>query len=453
MTRRRRDRDGRAGIRALAIAGVCFAAGAVATVSGCDSPAERSELQTTVDYFLQASPGDRTSKREFLEDLENGADRRIRAALAGDALTAEVADRLVAAQDRGVRVEVVTDGDEQSSEPVQTLLDNDIPVTFGDGELDYVPDPSLTQLLSQCERQSDRERVLCGPDVAAGDPCGGSQGTTSGIMCRPGSYNVMSHRFVLIDQATVWHLAGGLENDDGGPLAWRVESEIIHEDFTREFRQLSAGTFATTLDAYNGPLKSTGDNNLDYMTDRGVVQMRFNPQERLLKHVIDEVYRARSSIAIATPSLRNPFLLDALEYKADNGFEVSIIVGNRQPRGPARGRLQDLDARTYSGDRQLPTVVAVDTGGSRWPRTAMILTHPLIHSQPYAVEQGKQCDEANQDDTSQCTVVYPSDKFADGSMWKFYEYSSNAGGEERTTDEIDRLESVIDRTFSNADPL
>lgn len=414
--------------------------------SGCDEPTERAELESTVDYFLQTSPDERTTKQEFLNDLENGADRSIRAALAGDALTSEVADRLVSARDSGIEVEVVADEDDRSSEPVQTLLDNEIPVRFGDGSLDYVPNPSLVPILGGCTRQEDRRRVVCSSSTTGTNPCGGSEGTNTGTMCRPGSYNRMSHRFVLIDEDVVWSLAGGLETDDGGPMAWRAESELLHEDFNREFRQLFGGTFATTLDAYNGPLKSTGNDNLDYMTDRGVLQIRFNPQERLLKHVIDEVYRARSSIEITTPILRNPFLLDALEYKSNHGFEVSITVGSSQPDGTALDRLKQLDARQRSRDRPLPTIVVVDgdNSGRQWPRTGLILSHPLIYSRPYRFDSKGGEDR---------TLVYPSDHFADGALWTFFEYSSNAGGNDRETSQLDRLESFVDRTHSDADTL
>jgi len=438
----------------FAVCALVLAAAGAAVSGGCNERQERAELESTVDYYLQPSAEDRTSRRDFLAALEESPERRIRAALASDALTAAVADRLVSAQNSGIRVEVVTDADARTSNPVGTLRDAGIPVRFGDGQLDYAPDPSLNSILDKCERQPDRRRVVCASEedsgIDAGEPCGGSEGTNTGTMCRPGSFNRMSQRFVIIDGDIVWNLAGGLRAEDGGPMAWRAESEIIHEDFNREFRQLFGGTFSTTLDAFNGRLKSPGDNNLDYMTDRGVVQMRFNPQERLLKHVIDEVYRAKNSVAIATPTLRNPFLLDALESKAARGFDLSIVVGSSQPQGPARNRLRQLGARQHDGDRRLPTIVVVDgeAADRQWPRTGLVLSHPLFRSRPFTVETVL-------DGTTERrrSFVYPSDTFVDGTLWKFYEYSSNAGGDDGETDQLDRLETFLEQTFSAAQPL
>ncbi len=396
-----------------------------------DSP-EAVGLKTKLDYVVEpggagSDGNDGSSLRDRLLNEIEGADRRIWAAATADVLDDEIAGALVDAHDRGVDVRLVADVDHQSDSGFAQLREADIPITWGNGELNYLPDPNLGQILTNCVEHEDRNIVEC---AASGDdeqPCTdpavpGDQGT----MCRPGSYNRMSHRFFIVDDRTVWNLAAGFGDGEAGNLGWRARSEYLREDFVREFRQMEGGVFATELDAFNGPIKSTTDANVDYLTDRGVLQVRFNPQERLLKHVVDEIYRAKQSIQIVTESLTNPFVLDALESKAGRGFDIEVVVGaDTQPAGEARQRLATLGAQALPDGDQLPTVVVTDdlAGNSdrNWPRTALVLTHPLWHGAPFSVLPPENPDE---EDASDRVHIYPSDHFVDGNMWRLREFST-----------------------------
>ncbi|MFB6350628.1 MAG: hypothetical protein ABEN55_01760, partial [Bradymonadaceae bacterium] len=301
---------------------------------------------------------------------------------------------------------------------------------------------------AQCKRRDKRHDVLCTAGETTSSPC--NDGTVrggQGAVCRPGDFNLMSHRFFIIDERTVWNLADGFDTGKVGNLGWKITSEYIREDFVREFRQMRGGVFATELDSYNGPLKSGTNAQVDYMTDQGVLQIRFNPQERLMKQVIDHVYRAKDSIKLTTSALRNPFLLDALEYKADNGFDVQIVVGKgTQPKGPARKRLNKLGAKAHPAGRGLPSVVVIDGNTQKWPRVAMALSHPMWHGKPYDVLKPK---NPQSEDASDRVRVYPADSFVDGNLWLLREFSSNT----QKIPPIDKMSAFVDRAIKQASSL
>jgi hypothetical protein len=383
-------------------------------------------------------------KSDIVESINN-ADRRILASLGEDVTTQAMVQALVRAKnERNLDVQIIADTEDRSTMPFQQLEGSgftsnaagncEVPncdITYGDGQLKYLPNPNLTPVLSGCERQGPAQRVLCTAN-SSNNLCGGRSGD-GGSMCRPDDFNRLSHRFFVIDTETVWNISG--DGGGAGMLAWRVESEWMMESFEREFRQLRGGTFSTTLDEYNGPLKSVTDPQVNFNTDQGVMELRYNPQERLMKHVVDEIYAARSSVTVVTPKLTNPFVVDALEYKADNGFRVRVVISDQaQPQRSLNSNLASLPTRTVGGGRSLPTLVATDVvadqdypnfagNPTQWPRHMMVLSHPLIRARPFAVLPPA---NPSSGDASDRVRVYPADLFNDGNMWHLYEFNSNA---------------------------
>jgi phosphatidylserine/phosphatidylglycerophosphate/cardiolipin synthase-like enzyme len=413
-------------------------------------------LKTEVDYLVQESDSSGSNlEDQFLGDLRE-ADRRIWGAIAGDMMDQQLAQILVDAHKAGVDVRLVADVDDQSEPGFTALREAGVPISWGNGQLNYLPGPYLGQILTKCERNDSYMRVECratgegetpsSPDGCEDPAVSGNQGT----MCRPGDFNLMSHRFAIVDKRTVWNFAAGFGDGSTGDLGWRAESEYIRKDFVREFRQMEGGVFATELDAFNGPIKSTTDSHVDYLTDKGRLQIRFNPQERLMKHVIDDVYRAKHSIQIVTRSLTNPFLLDALEDKQNRGFDIDIVVGaDTQPQGEARQRLVGLGAQAHPSGENLPSVILRDhkEGSDRnWPRSAMVLSHPLWHGSPFSVLPP---ENPNETEASDRVRVYPSDHFVDGNMWRIREFRPQPD----ESPQIDKIADFVDTAISRSSAL
>lgn len=442
-----------ASIVVAAVGAAALAAGLGATACSTKPPGD-DELERTVDYRIEPAGEASALREDLIDDLES-ADERIWAAVTTDVLDSEVASVLEEAAGEGLDVRVIGDADDRETDLFESIRNSDVETTFGDGELSYLPEPNLSQVLGRCRLDETKRVETCTSSSQTESPCndetvGGGQGS----VCRPGSFNRMSHRFFIIDKRVVWNFSNGFAEDSVGTIGWRARSEIIREDFEREFRQMFGGVFSTSLDVFNGPIKSSTDDNIEYTTDHGAMQIRFNPQERLMKHVIDEVYRARSSIQIMASEIRNPFLLDALEYKKDNGFAVQIVVGETgeqggQPPGNAKRRLRNLEARSHPAGSGLPSVVVIDAitpeGEREWPRTALSLSHPLWHAQPFEVV-GPPEDANNPDDRVR---VYPSDHFVDGNYWKAYEFASNVDEDPR----IDRMREFATSAWNSASPL
>ena len=422
--------------------------------AGCNNePVELQQLRTTVDYQAMSQSSESDLESRLLEDLEE-ADTRIWAAVTPDVLTPAVQEALLAAHDRDVEVQVVADVDapkrnDTLADRFGELEEAGIRVVYGDGPFRYLPSPNLSQALGGCKVNDREQYTICSTGIED-SPCPGETAGNANAVCRPGAYNLMSHRFFIIDKENVWNFANGFEGSIG-PVGWEAESELIHEDFGREFRQMEGGIFADSLDTYNGPVKSRTDEHIDYMYDGGVMKIRFNPQERLMKNVIDAVYSARSSVHVVTSELTNPFLLDALEYKAKHDFQVSIAVGaDTQPSGSARERLRQLGANAYPTGDDLPTMVLIDVNrdanDKQWPRAAMMLTHPLWHGQPLSLEPPK---NPYVEDATDRVFVYPSDHYVDGSLSMFYEFSSNAG----RMDAIDRSVQYVTSVLQQSEGL
>ncbi|MBA2664975.1 MAG: hypothetical protein H0U74_21995 [Bradymonadaceae bacterium] len=350
----------------------------------------------------------------------------------------EIAQALVGAHKRGIDVRIVADEDHKADAGFGLLEAAGLRPTYGDGELIYLPDPTLSPLLEECQTRPDL--VICTRGVSGRAPT-----PTDGKMVRPGHFNLMSHTFFVIDEMTVWNITTPLTSKTTYWLGFRMTSEEIARTFEREFRQMHGGVFATTLSVYNGPLKSTIQRTPLYHTDKGAIRIQFNPQERLIKNVIDEVYRAKASVYIMTEDLSNPFLIDALEYKKARGFEVRVVIGKGQ--GPTM-----LDRVTVLGAKQvaanidhLPTMIIIDQRKDRLgrenPRIVQLLSHPLIRTAAFEVTFNLPNDRVR---------VYPSDTFVDGNMFEILEFGNQRGVARPVALEADRFLGIWNQVWSGA---
>lgn len=378
-----------------------------------------------VDFYVGEDDVVDEIRTELIAELD-GADRRIDTAIA--ALDdPEIEQALVDAADRGVAVRVVADETLASSGQFSTLVEHDeISVVFGDGELHYLPDPNLSPILEFCDAEYTQhdDYIEC---TQAEDDRGGlippealdRPENSSGMIERPAHYNEMSHTFFLIDDTVVWNITAPLSDDQPLWLAFRAMSEELTNSFEREFRQMHGGVFSTTLSVYNGPLKSITHQNPLRLTNRGQLRVRFNPQERLVKNVVDETLRARASVFVMAENLTNEDLIAALEYKEEHDFDVRILYG----QGQAPTSRADLDAlgavQAPPEMGRLPTMVVIDSeedrNGNVQPRLVQVLSHELWRAQPYEVIAAV---------PNNWVRFYPSDTFADGVMWEIVEMGS-----------------------------
>ncbi|MFU8805626.1 MAG: hypothetical protein ACNA8W_17570, partial [Bradymonadaceae bacterium] len=318
-----------------------------------------------------------------------------------------IARALVRAHERGVDVRVVGDEDNRTGAGFAALEEAGVMPAYGNGELRYLPDPTLGPLLEEC--QGTREHITCTRAT-------GPARADDGMMIRPGDYNLMSHTFFVVDEVVVWNLTNPLTGDNNYWLGFRLKGEDAARSFAREFQQMYGGVFATTLSVYNGPLKSATHQTPTHYTNQGILRVQFNPQERLVKQIIDEVYRAKASVYIMTEDLANPYLVDALEYKHRNGFDIKLILGESQ--SPSQfDRLASMDTRPAPDEvDRLPTVVIIDEAWGRDDhlrgRIVQVLSHPLWRGSPFEVLYRPRNDWVR---------IYPADTFVDGNLWEIVE--------------------------------
>lgn len=385
-----------------------------------EEPAYQSILETKAEFFLNREDVSRASLVQEIRS-ERGPILAAFQRLMDD----DVANALVAAHNAGAAVRVVGDADFSGDSGFAILQAANVPVVFGNGEMRYLPDPTISPILENCGFSSRGDKVVC----PAGTPI---QPLSGGEMVRPGEYNVMSHTFVALGERVVWNFSSPLDGANTVPLAFRMDSERMHESFEREFNQLFADVFATTIDIYNGPVKSGVQFEPIYLTEHGEVLLRFSPQDRVIKTMIDEVYKSRASVFLMTDNLSEDFLIDALEYKKNNGFEVRVVVNQAKQDPDTLARLATLGVRFAPASLgYVPTVAVLDTkpnrNGSVEHRRAHIASHPMWKTAPFAIFFSEPNDEVE---------VYRSDYFTDGVMWSLTAYPNQ---ENAPLDGVERL--------------
>lgn len=295
-----------------------------------------------------------------------------------------VAEALVRARLRGVTVRGAGDVDLQSDAGFSPVLASGIPVTFGNGELFWNPQPGLD-------------------------------------LVRPGEINQMFQNIVVVDVARFAMVSSGFLASDE-QRTWMAafgSYEELGRDIRDIIEQLHGGLFATTLTGFDASLSTDTNNRTIYPTNAEAWEFYFGPGEPLMKHVIDEVYDARCSVWTASEQFAHATFADALIYKARAGFDVRVFVevGADEQVGSQVARLEaEFDALRPEGQAwprlyrvaNLPqATVLLDTepspiDGLLYPGSLMVLTQTFHSAGPFI---------ANSTDTR------ASDIFTDASMF------------------------------------
>lgn len=295
-----------------------------------------------------------------------------------------VAEALVRAQERGVTVRGAGDLDLQGAPGFGPVLAAGIPVTFGNGELFWNPQPGVDLL-------------------------------------RPGEINQMFQNIIVVDVARFAMLSTGFLAGDADRTWFGAfgSYEELGRDISDVIEQLNGGLFATSLTAFDASLSTDTNNRTFYPTNAENWEFYFGPGEPLTKHVIDEIYDARCSVWTASEEFAHATLADALVYKARAGFDVRVFVevGADELVGSQVARLEaEFDALRPEGQEwpavyrvsNLPqAAVLLDTepspiDGLLYPGSLMVLTQTFHSAGPFIANS---------------TETRASDIFTDASMF------------------------------------
>lgn len=317
--------------------------------AGCAAP-DMTAATTQLSYTTVR--GSAEVDDAFITHIET-AEQRVAVAVPALENTA-LSDALIEAYDRGLQVEVVTDVDHGADAGAVALADAGVPLTLADGPVTYF-EFALNQ---DVEWRSDQV--------------------------------TMSNAFVVTDTRDITAATSAGDSGDGWRVLIEGESESMAEDLRAEHNQLMAGTDASSLTAFSSLAKSVLDNRWAYPTQQHMVtELWFGPQERLIKRVIDAVYRSRASVWVLTGQLADEGLARALQAKAANGFDVRVIVGAEHqdsvtdPAYEFARYTPDVLKYRATVDGGTPTVVIVDYAndpftGTRRTTLAFVLTHDLV---------------------------------------------------------------------------
>lgn len=259
-----------------------------------------------------------------------------------------LSDALIAAQDRGVEVYVVTDVDQVDDPANVALAGAGVPLTLADGPVSYF-------------------------DFSTSMDIGWSSAQVK-----------MTSAFAVADRESFAGATSAGASGDGTDIVVSGHHEDMSEDLWLEANQLFGGTDASATDSHDAMAKSIADFRWRYGTGTDAsIEMWFGPQERVTKRVIDNVYGARKSVWILTDDFANEGLAAALEAKAADGFDVQVIVGPHF--GEASASLSRMLTNAGSVTKMqvtdvghVPTVVIIDADGDgRTQGRAMFATHDL----------------------------------------------------------------------------
>jgi phosphatidylserine/phosphatidylglycerophosphate/cardiolipin synthase-like enzyme len=266
----------------------------------------------------------------------------------------DLTDAIIAASedDRDLDVYVVVDIDQASDAGVAQLIDAGIAVTLADDAITYF-DFGLNVDVAWTSDQTH-----------------------------------MTHAFVASDSLHFAMTSTAGDILDGVRPVYHGTSEELAEDLVSEHIQVFGGSDATAVTAFDATAKSVADLRWVYPTQADeMFELWFNPQERLIKRVIDAVYRARSSIRIMTDDFADEGLARALQQKAEDGFDVEVLVGSTfATTSPALTdvlleQAPDVSVLQIEGNAPIPTMAFIDFDKARDGRfhapTTMVLTHPV----------------------------------------------------------------------------
>ena len=344
---------------------------AVLVLGGCGAPDAAALFADVVPYIEPDGP---SADAHLIAVIESAQESLAVALPSGE--DAALGDAIVAADARGVAVEVIADADAAESPAVSAIADAEIPLRLADDALTYF-------------------------DFTSGAPV-----TWASSAVR------MSHAYAIADHDSIATatVAGALGT--GPRVVLEARGEDLLDDLLLEHNQVFGGVDATALTSYSEPAKSIVDFRWNYGTAGDTrLEVWLGPQERLVKRVVDAAYGARSDIRILTDDLACEGLITALQAKAADGFSVTVIVGPHFGTSvSAVSRMLEDDAPDVerfqrTGVDLLPTVVLVDYGdtrlGQRATTRAMVITHDLLSASRFY--RG---------------VPVPSDQLVDGSLWE-----------------------------------
>jgi phosphatidylserine/phosphatidylglycerophosphate/cardiolipin synthase-like enzyme len=300
-------------------------------------------------------------------------------------------------------------------------------------DVDRKADPGIVLLVAELgELEDGKGRLQLFGDALSHSP------QPSRMLDRGSALNQITHTFLLVDDNRVINLSQGF---GAAPLArwgFDVRSTDIAKDFEDEHTQVFGGVSATTLNYFDGMLKSNNNNRIYYPMPEDVWEVYFGPQERLMKRVVDEIYAARASVQIITPELSNTFVIDALRYKARVGGIVDVMV-DEASRERATSRFDELKKAIADDASQADlrlsgqlgfTAVVIDAerarDGRRYQTRVLVLSHPLVESIPF--------------DASDVSRL--SDAFMDGNMWVWSRPGQGA------SPSVDRALAAFERHFA-----
>lgn len=314
----------------------------VLTLVACAAPDAGYNSSVNVEVVSGADAAD-----QRLIDVIDGAQSDLHVAMPfGQDLA--LSDALIAAQDRGVAVDVVTDIDQVDDPANVALADAGVPLTLADGALSYF-------------------------DFAMNADIGWTSAQVK-----------MSSAFAVADRQEFAGATSVGTGGDGSDIVVSGHYEDLSEDLWLEANQLFGGTDASSVDSHDAMAKSIADYRWRYgMGSDAWIEMWFGPQERVTKRVIDNVYSARKSVWVLTDDFANEGLATALEAKAADGFDVQVVVGphfGQSSSGLSR-LLTDAAHVTkmqVTDVEHVPTVVIIDgDGDGRTLGRAMFATHDL----------------------------------------------------------------------------
>lgn len=417
-------------------------------VAACGQAPDPAEMFHTMSLRVQGAGLDGAVTQDDLEAeavaMIGGAKDRVWVALE-DFESEPIADALIQAQARGVEVKVVGDEDHIDQAGFARLLERD-------GGLKPLEQPVFCG-----EPAADGGPTVTRRSVCLGDGALAYSPAPNSAIRREGDQNRMTHNLVVVDGRDVLNLSGGFwaGDEDRFQVGVRATGQDIGRDFEDEVNQMYGGVFATTLSAFNGPLKSDTNNRVWYPTNEGALEVYFGPQERLVKRVIDEVYSARASVFIVAEELTNGYLADALRYKAVNGFKVGVVVDVDGARVPftETNNLADTFAGLREGDDVLPdlrqarglkqTVIILDSdaspiNGKRYRTRVLVLSQPLLESFSFA-------------STGAQTTPRAADPFTDGNLWVISRTPDTA--DPAIARNVDRFVKDFEAVFNDAEPV
>jgi len=329
-------------------------------LSAC-SPPDAGQLRNQVDLLVDAD--DAATTQRFIDTIDS-AEETLQIALPQNPEEGAIpdfdpalGDAIISAANRGVEVEVISDVDAEDDPVVEALDDAGITMRLADPSIAYF------------EFATNEDVGWASHDV------------------------MMSHAFVLAD-TTRYVNANRLGGLDGQRVVFQGQNEDLGLDVSSEFQQILGGTDCAAMNAYSSSMKNIADNRWRYGTPTDAdLEMWFGPQERLIKRIIDSVYGARVSVKVLTDEFANDGLAAALQAKAEDGFDISVVVGPRynaevcgaaQPGEVLFEETDDVFKQHITDNISVPTIVLVDIeGGNNTTRRAYVLSHDLVSAGRY----------------------------------------------------------------------